>query len=237
MHVADQLLRPEAVFVTNHRNNPNKRIRQDFVVTSRQEKLSTLLRILKEEAEKAGGSNKIRRTLVFVNTKRMSDMAALYLSNEGIPATSINGDRGQHMRERALQDFRSHNVSVLVATDVCARGIDVKQLDHVINLDMPDTAITYVHRIGRTGRIAQGFSTSFVEGGESILNEIADMMRDKNEEIPEGLKAVLGGGAQTSFTPAFSANSVPLTSGPSAPAPQATIKVAAKTTGNDEDDW
>ena len=87
--------------------------------------------MLKEEAEKAGGTSKIRRTLVFVNTKRMSDMAALYLSDRQIPANSINGDRGQHLREKALQQFRDHKVSVLVATDVCARGIDVKHLDHV----------------------------------------------------------------------------------------------------------
>uniref|UniRef100_A0A914PFU5 Helicase C-terminal domain-containing protein n=1 Tax=Panagrolaimus davidi TaxID=227884 RepID=A0A914PFU5_9BILA len=150
----------------------------------------------------------------------MSDMAAMYLCQHGIPATSINGDRGQHLREQALSDFRNHKVSVLCATDVCARGIDVKQLDHVINMELPTDAITYVHRIGRTGRITNGWSTTFVEGGEYLLNEIADMIRESNEEVPESLKAAISGGGTTS------ANNVPVTG-------QRGIPAAA----DDNDDW
>uniref|UniRef100_A0A914YSE0 RNA helicase n=1 Tax=Panagrolaimus superbus TaxID=310955 RepID=A0A914YSE0_9BILA len=229
MHAADQLLRPKAVFITNHRNNPNKRIKQDFVVSGGQGKLDKLTEILTAEAEKVGGSDKMRRTLVFVNTKRMSDMAALYLSQHDIPATSINGDRGQHLREQALAEFRSHKVAVLCATDVCARGIDVKELDHVINMEVPSDAITYVHRIGRCGRIAQGYSTTFIEGHEPVLNEIAAMMRESSEEIPEVLKSALdqnGGGAaapafgQSFAAPSNFANNVP--SSGEAAAPSAT---------------
>ena len=128
---ANRYLRPDAVFITNHRNNPNKRIKQVFMAVEGPCKLQTLAEMLKAEMEKSGDAKKIRRTLVFVNTKRMSDMAALYLCNNGVPATSINGDRGQHLREQALRDFRSNKISVLCATDVCARGIDVKELDHV----------------------------------------------------------------------------------------------------------
>uniref|UniRef100_A0A914Y5C4 RNA helicase n=1 Tax=Panagrolaimus superbus TaxID=310955 RepID=A0A914Y5C4_9BILA len=163
MSAADEILKPCAVFITNRRNNPNKRIKQDFVIVENQGKLDKLCEILKSEAEKVGGTDKMRRTLVFVNTKRMSDLAALFLCQRGIPATSINGDRGQHLREQALSEFRSHKVAVLCATDVCARGIDVKELDHVINMDFPADADTYIHRIGRTGRIAQGYSTTFIE--------------------------------------------------------------------------
>jgi superfamily II DNA/RNA helicase len=222
--VADQLLKKEAVFVTNHRNNPNKRIKQDFIVSDRPGKLDKLCDLLKAEAGKVGGADKIRRTLVFVNTKRMSDMAAMYLCQRGIPATSINGDRGQHLREQALSDFRNHKVSVLCATDVCARGIDVKQLDHVINMDLPNDAITYVHRIGRTGRIANGWSTTFVEGGEPLLNEIADMIRESNEEVPESLKAAISGSGGSVAT---TSNHVPVSAQRAVPAAAA----------DENDDW
>uniref|UniRef100_A0AC34G3Y6 Uncharacterized protein n=1 Tax=Panagrolaimus sp. ES5 TaxID=591445 RepID=A0AC34G3Y6_9BILA len=232
MSAADQLLKPQAVFITNHRNNANKRIKQDFVVACSQEKLDKLAALLNAEAEKVGEIAKIRRTLVFVNTKRMSDMAALYLSQRGIPAASINGDRGQHLREQALAEFRSHKVAVLCATDVCARGIDVKELDHVINMEVPTDRVTYVHRIGRCGRIAQGYSTTFIEGNEPILGEIAAMLRENNEEVPEALKSVLdqnGGGASAfgqfqNFAPPSSfANNVPASDEAAAAAPTAPV--------------
>lgn len=73
----------------------------------------------------------IHRTLVFVQTRREADLLSLWLTSEGIKATTINGDRSQMQRERALMDFRKNNVHVLVSTDVCARGIDIKDLDHV----------------------------------------------------------------------------------------------------------
>uniref|UniRef100_A0AC35GDA7 RNA helicase n=1 Tax=Panagrolaimus sp. PS1159 TaxID=55785 RepID=A0AC35GDA7_9BILA len=189
--MTDILLRPEAVFVTNHQNLPNKRIKQDFIVAGAQSKLETLADILTAEADKVGGAEKIRRTLVFVNTKQMSDMAALFLCQRGIRALSINGDRPQYLRQQALFEFRTHRISVLCATDVCARGIDVKNLDHVINMDLPRTAFQYIHRIGRTGRITQGYSTTFFAGNEPLLKEIAKMLREQNEEIPETLKAAV----------------------------------------------
>uniref|UniRef100_A0AC35GU99 Helicase C-terminal domain-containing protein n=1 Tax=Panagrolaimus sp. PS1159 TaxID=55785 RepID=A0AC35GU99_9BILA len=97
----------------------------------------------------------------------------------------------QHVREEALAEFRSHKVSVLCATDVLERGIDIKDLDYVINLDLPINAITYIHRIGRTGRITQGYATTFFAGNEPLLYEIAKMLRENNEEVPETLKAAL----------------------------------------------
>jgi superfamily II DNA/RNA helicase len=241
--LADQLLKKEAVFVTNRRNNPNKRIKQDFIVSDRPGKLDKLCDLLNAEAGKVGGADKIRRTLVFINTKPMCDMAAIYLCQRGIRATSIHGDRGQHLREQALSEFRSHKVSVLCATDVCARGIDVKQLDHVINMNLPTDATTYIHRIGRTGRIAKGWSTTFVQGGEPLLNEIAEMMRGNNEEVPETLKSAIGGIGDGASSSGFSAQP---TSANNAAAPSTLpAKTAASTTAtaktvavtDSEDDW
>jgi ATP-dependent RNA helicase RhlE len=92
--------------------------------------------------------------LVFTRTKHRARKLAEQLIKAGLPATSLQGNLSQNQRQKAMTDFRSGRVKVLVATDIAARGIDVSQISHVINYDMPDTAIAYTHRIGRTGRMA-----------------------------------------------------------------------------------
>jgi ATP-dependent RNA helicase RhlE len=96
------------------------------------------------------------------------------LKNEGISVEAIHGDKNQQARQAALNLFKSHKVRVLVATDIAARGIDVEDISHVINFDMPDIAETYVHRIGRTGRAGnQGTSLAFCEEDDRpLLNAI-----------------------------------------------------------------
>ena len=91
-------------------------------------------------------------TLVFVETKRSADAIEDFLYREGLPATSIHGDRSQREREAALASFKNGRTPVLVATDVAARGLDIDNVVHVINYDMPTDIDNYVHRIGRTGR-------------------------------------------------------------------------------------
>lgn len=104
------------------------------------------------------------RTLVFVETKRNADFLATFLSNEGLPTTSIHGDRLQREREEALADFKSGRMSILVATAVAARGLDIKGVAHVVNYDLPKGIDEYVHRIGRTGRVGNvGKATSFYD--------------------------------------------------------------------------
>ena len=88
------------------------------------------------------------RTLVFVQTKKNTDFLAAQLSQEGLPTTSIHGDRLQREREEALYDFRTGSRPILVATAVAARGLDIPGVAHVINYDMPDDVDEYVHRIG-----------------------------------------------------------------------------------------
>lgn len=95
------------------------------------------------------------RTLVFVETKRNADFLASYLSENNINATSIHGDRLQRERELALRDFKVGRRNILVATGVAARGLDIENVKHVINFDLPKSIDEYVHRIGRTGRVGK----------------------------------------------------------------------------------
>jgi len=119
------------------------------------QKTETLLAILRKSGH--------GQVLVFTRTKHRAKKLAQHLIKAGLPATSLQGNLSQNRRQEAMDNFRSGRVKVLVATDIAARGIDVTQISHVINFDMPDTADAYTHRIGRTGRMArQGIALSFV---------------------------------------------------------------------------
>uniref|UniRef100_A0A7E4UT35 Helicase C-terminal domain-containing protein n=1 Tax=Panagrellus redivivus TaxID=6233 RepID=A0A7E4UT35_PANRE len=202
----DSLKRREQNVTLRHVGSDRvNKIKQDFEVVSFNNRLNRLCEMLTEESEKAGGGNNIRRTLVFFNQKCKVDMATLYLCQRGIPAASIHGDRGQHLREQALADLRRTEVCVLIATDDSARGIDIKGLDHVINADAPRDIITYVNRIGRTNRITQGFATTFLDGTEALLNELIELVNVEGGELPPALVEAqnsggFGGAIETSNT-------------------------------------
>ncbi len=107
--------------------------------------------------------NEMKSTLVFTRTKHKAQSLALQLKKAGFRATSLQGNLSQDKRQKALEGFRSGVFKILVATDIAARGIDVMGISHVINYDLPDTADTYTHRTGRTGRVDQkGQAYSFV---------------------------------------------------------------------------
>ena len=104
----------------------------------------------------------ITDTLVFSRTKHGADNIVKALRKQGVAADAIHGDKSQNARQRVLESFKSKEVGVLVATDIAARGIDIDQLDYVINFDLPNIPETYVHRIGRTGRAGNdGVAISF----------------------------------------------------------------------------
>ncbi|XP_033611016.1 ATP-dependent RNA helicase vasa isoform X2 [Cryptotermes secundus] len=104
------------------------------------------------------------KILVFVEMKRTADFIASYLCDNNVPTTSIHGDRLQRERETALCDFKTGHMRVLVATPVAARGLDIKNVSHVVNYDLPKSIDEYVHRIGRTGRVGnRGKATSFYD--------------------------------------------------------------------------
>ncbi len=116
---------------------------------------------------------------MFTRTKHGADRLAKYLTKENVPAAAIHGDKSQGARTRALADFKANHIRVLVATDIAARGIDISELPHVVNYELPNVAEDYVHRIGRTGRAgSEGEAISLVcaEEAES-LSAIENLIR------------------------------------------------------------
>jgi ATP-dependent RNA helicase RhlE len=133
-------------------------------------------------------SNDWRQVLVFSRTKHGANKVAERLDHEGLSAAAIHGNKSQGARTRALAGFKSGEVRVLVATDIAARGIDIQQLPHVVNLDLPNVAEDYVHRIGRTGRAGEkGHAISLVAAEEhELLRAIERLIGSRlpREEVP-----------------------------------------------------
>ncbi|KAG6852530.1 ATP-dependent RNA helicase ded1 [Blastosporella zonata] len=175
----------------------SENITQKIEYVEDNDKRSVLLDILASQ-----GPDNLGLTLVFVETKRMADMLSDFLMANNLPATSIHGDRTQREREQALQTFRTGRTPILVATAVAARGLDIPNVTHVVNYDLPSDIDDYVHRIGRTGRAGNtGVSTAFFNrGNRNIVRELVELLREANQEIPGWLETVaheasFGGGA------------------------------------------
>jgi ATP-dependent RNA helicase RhlE len=148
-------------------------VAQSVVFVERSSKRTLLERVLRQK--------EVLRALVFTSTKHGAERLAEQLTHAGIEAASIHGNKSQGARQRALEAFRRGAVHVLVATDVAARGIDVTGISHVVNFDLPNTAETYVHRIGRTGRAgADGEAISFCSPQErALLRDIERLVRHR----------------------------------------------------------
>jgi len=132
-------------------------------------------------------------TLVFTETKRDADSLENYLHSQGLHATSIHGDRSQQEREDALRSFKSGKTPILVATDVAARGLDISNVTHVIQYDLPNCIDDYVHRIGRTGRAGNtGLATTFInEKNKGMVGELLELLRENNQEIPSWMESLV----------------------------------------------
>ena len=139
-------------------------------------KKNLLIEVLKGET--------IDRALVFTRTKHGADKVTRDLSRAGIMAEAIHGNKSQNARQKALNNFKSRQTRVLVATDIAARGIDIDDLSHVINFELPNIPESYVHRIGRTGRAgANGSAIAFCDAEEkAFLNDIQRLI---GRQIPE----------------------------------------------------
>jgi ATP-dependent RNA helicase RhlE len=136
-------------------------IQQSLYYVEKPNKKLLLAHLLKDSA--------IETVLVFTKTKHGADRIARDLIRNGTKAEAIHGGKSQNERQKALHSFKSKRTRVLVATDIAARGIDIDDLSHVINFDLPDIPETYVHRIGRTGRAgASGVAISFCDYEEKI---------------------------------------------------------------------
>ena len=145
------LINPERIAVTPV-EQPIDKIVQKSVKVEKNQKLSYLIHLLKDPS--------ITSALVFTRTKRGAKRTALNLNAQGLKTTELHGNQSQVKRSSALKSFKEKNVRILVATDIASRGIDIHQLSHVINFDMPETPEAFLHRTGRTGRA--GFSGTVV---------------------------------------------------------------------------
>lgn len=163
----------------------SENITQKVVWVEEHDKRSFLLDLLN-----ASGTESL--TLVFVETKKGADALDHFLYQEGYPCASIHGDRSQKEREEALRTFRSGKTPILVATAVAARGLDISNVKHVINLDLPSDIEEYVHRIGRTGRVGNlGLATSFFnEKNKNIARDLIDLLVEAKQELPSWLESL-----------------------------------------------
>jgi ATP-dependent RNA helicase RhlE len=150
-------------------------IDQSLYYVDKKDKKSLLLHLLKDRS--------VITALVFTRTKHGADKVAKDLNKAGILADAIHGNKSQNARQRALTNFKERKTRVLVATDIAARGIDVEELSHVINFEIPNIAETYVHRIGRTGRAGQsGVAVSFCDAEEK--DYLKDIHKLISRQIP-----------------------------------------------------
>lgn len=172
-------------------------VEQNFYEVQRNKKKDMLKEVL--ERENAAGT--LKGTLVFVEMKRKADFIAAFLSENNYPTTSIHGDRLQSQREEALADFKSGKMSILVATAVAARGLDIKNITHVVNYDLPKSIDEYVHRIGRTGRVGnRGRATSFFDSEDDgpLRSDLIRILKQAGKPVPDWL---MGGNASRNFMP------------------------------------
>jgi ATP-dependent RNA helicase RhlE len=173
--LADDLLDSPAMIEVARRNAPAERVVQVIHPVDRERKRELLSHLI--------GSRNWRQVLVFTRTKHGANRLSQQLERDGISAAAIHGNKSQGARTRALADFKSGSVRVLVATDIAARGLDIDQLPHVVNFELPNVAEDYVHRIGRTGRAGnEGAAVSLVCVDEHRL--LRDIERLLKRELP-----------------------------------------------------
>lgn len=152
------LVNPKEINVTPV-SSTAKTVKQTVYFVDKALKTNLLVEILEDQS--------ITRTLVFTRTKHGADRLVKQLGKSGIIAMAIHGNKSQNARQRALEAFKSSKVRVLIATDIAARGIDIDELPHVVNYEIPNIPETYVHRIGRTGRAGlNGEAISFCDKEE-----------------------------------------------------------------------
>lgn len=179
-----------------------ERIDQYLFMVQADEKQTLLELVLLEKHPTPG---EFERVLIFTRTKHGADRVVKKLGQRGIPANAIHGNKSQPQRERALAEFKSAKVPILVATDVAARGIDIPGVSHVINYELPNVPEQYVHRIGRTARAgADGVAIAFcAEDERAYLKDIRKQTDAEFERLPlpENFRAVVEGVGPTKPAP------------------------------------
>jgi ATP-dependent RNA helicase RhlE len=177
MSLAKSFLKNPTIIEIDKENLSTKQVKQLVHYVNEEEKLPLLFKLI--------NSNEWYQVLIFTNRKLQADKIVNYLNEKNIQAKSIHGDKSQGQRMEALQEFKEKTLRVLVATDVAARGIDIINLPHVINFELPSKNEEYIHRIGRTGRAKQnGEALSLVCQKEvEQLHEIEKLINKNLETI------------------------------------------------------
>ncbi|MDR3687585.1 MAG: DEAD/DEAH box helicase, partial [Coriobacteriia bacterium] len=170
MKVAGDMLHEPVRIDVSPPNKPIDKIAQSVYPVNSQQKFDLLLSLIHE--------HDLNKVLVFTRTKHRADRVAKVLGNAGISGAAIHGNRSQSQRQQALDGFKRGKHKVLVATDIVARGIDVENITHVINFDLPNVPEDYVHRIGRTARAGKS-GTAF----SLFAPEEHDQLRDIEKTI------------------------------------------------------
>jgi ATP-dependent RNA helicase RhlE len=174
--LADSILQKPAKVEVAPVSSTADTIQQSLYYVEKGDKRLLLNHILKDK--------NIKTALVFTRTKHGADKVVKDLIRAGITAEAIHGNKSQNARQRALTNFKNRTTRVLIATDIAARGIDIDELTHVINYEIPNIPETYVHRIGRTGRAgANGIAFTFCDGEEEI-DYLRDIHKLIAKEIP-----------------------------------------------------
>ena len=174
--LADSILQKPAKVEVAPVSSTADTITQSLYFVEKNDKRLLLNHILKDK--------NIKTALVFTRTKHGADKVVKDLVKAGITAEAIHGNKSQNARQRALTNFKNRTTRVLIATDIAARGIDIDELTHVINYEIPNIPETYVHRIGRTGRAgASGIALTFCDGEEEI-DFLKDIHKLIAKEIP-----------------------------------------------------
>ena len=171
--LAASLMNDPVQISVSPRNAAAASVRQSLYEVDKSKKTALLIHLIRK--------HEWDQVLVFSRTKHGANRIAKKLENAGITAAAIHGNKSQGARTRALADFKAGKVRVLVATDIAARGIDIRELPHVINFDLPNVSEDYVHRIGRTGRAgSEGEAISLVSADEvKHLSGIENLIRQK----------------------------------------------------------
>lgn len=183
--LANTILRNPAKVEVTPVSSTADTIRQSVFFVDKSDKNSLLLHILKDES--------IATALVFTRTKHGADKVVKVLRKAGVTSEAIHGNKSQTARQNALKNFKSQTTRVLVATDIAARGIDVDDLTHVINYEIPNIPETYVHRIGRTGRAgAKGTALSFCDREEKTYLKDIHKLIAKNIPVVNDHPYALG---------------------------------------------
>ncbi|KAK0637234.1 Phosphomethylpyrimidine kinase-domain-containing protein [Bombardia bombarda] len=175
----------------------NHRITQIVEVVSESEKRDKMIKHLEKVMEGKDNANKI---LIFTGTKRVADEITRFLRQDGWPALSIHGDKQQNERDWVLDQFKTGKSPIMVATDVASRGIDVRNITHVLNYDYPNNSEDYIHRIGRTGRAGQTgtaitlFTTDNAKQARDLVNVLQEAKQQIDPRLAEMARYGGGGG-------------------------------------------